>query len=81
IFIFIVSPFVAKFYEKPILEPLIKVYCFGFVLIALRMVHQVILTKNLQFKEITLLNIPGNLVGLILSLSMALRGFGVWSLI
>lgn len=78
---FFIAPLAASFYELPVLEPLIKVYCLGFVLIAMRMVHQVVLIKALEFRRITILNIPGNVVGLVVSVILAQEGYGVWSLI
>lgn len=78
---YFLAPFVANFYHKPVLEALIRVYCIGFILIAFRMVHQVILIKAVDFRRITVLNIPGNLAGLLISLFMAKKGYGVWSLV
>ncbi len=79
--VFISAPFVAQFYSQPILELLIKTYCLGFVISAFRMVPQAILVREMNFKKIAILNIPGNIVGLLVGVWMAKNDYCVWSIV
>jgi PST family polysaccharide transporter len=76
-----VSPFIASFYSKSILEDIIMVSSIGFVLGPLMSIHNSILTKNLEFKKIGILNVSSHVLSGGISIFMALTGFGVWSLV
>ena len=81
LFIFIAAPFVADFYDQPILKALIRIYCLGFIITAIRMIAQTILVREMNFKKIAILNIPGNIVGLIIGVWMAMNEYKVWSIV
>ena len=81
LFIFIVAPFVADFYAQPILKLLIRIYCLGFIITAIRMIPQTMLVREMNFKKIAILNIPGNIVGLIIGVWMAINEYKVWSIV
>jgi O-antigen/teichoic acid export membrane protein len=81
IVIYLSSYTISKFYNQEILKDLIRIYCLGFIISSLRGVHAVKLLKDLNFKKITILNIPGNIISTILAIYMGLMGFGVWSLV
>jgi O-antigen/teichoic acid export membrane protein len=72
---------IAKFYNQQILVDLIRIYCLGFIISSFRGVQAVKLIKELDFKKITMLNIPGNIISTILAIYMGYNGFGVWSLV
>lgn len=80
-FIFFLAPFVADFYDQQILEPLIRVYCIGFIIASIRLIPQAMLVRSMNFRRITLLNIPGNIVGLATGIWMAVNGYKVWSIV
>ena len=79
--IFLASPFVAVFYSQPILESLIQIYCLGFIISAFRMIGQVKLIREMNFKKIAILNTPGNIVGLSVGVWMAVNQYEVWSIV
>ena len=81
LFVFLTAPFVANFYAQPILESLIRIYCLGFIITALRMIAHAKLVREMNFKKIAILNIPGNIVGLFVGIWMAMNGFRVWSIV
>ena len=78
---FILAPFISDFYDQPELTSLIRVYCISFIFIALNSVQTCILVKKMQFKKLTLLNIPGIILGNSVGLFMGLNGYGVWSIV
>ncbi len=81
LFVFLLAPFVADFYTQPILKSLIRIYCLGFIITALRMIAQAKLVIEMNFKKIAILNIPGNIIGLFVGVWMAINGFRVWSIV
>jgi O-antigen/teichoic acid export membrane protein len=81
ILIFAIAPLVAFFYSQPLLEPLIRVYCIGFIITALRIIPQCILVRDMNFKKIAILNFPGNIIGLIVGVWMAKNNYNVWSIV
>lgn len=81
IIIFFASPYIAAFYEEPILEDVIKIFSLGFIIISFKSIHIVRLTVNMKFKTITLLNIPGNIISSIIAIYLAHQGYGIWSLV
>lgn len=81
IILFFLAPFVSKFYNQPILVDVIRWYCLGFVINSFRSIHLVKLAKEMEFKKITFLNLPGNIISVIISIWMGYAGYGIWSLV
>ena len=81
LFVYVLAPFVADFYAQPILKPIIRIYCLGFIITALRIIAQAKLVREMNFKKIAILNVPGNIVGLVVGVWMAMNGYKVWSIV
>lgn len=81
IVIWIMAPFIADFYEKPELINLTRVLALAIIISSLTLNQQTIITKNLDFKTLTKSSIIGTFVAGIVSIILALYGFGVWSLV
>ena len=79
--LFVSAPYIADFYEQPILIGLIRLYCVGFVISALSAVQLTILIKAMKFKRITHFNIPSTLIGVGVGVGLGYMGYGVWSLV
>jgi len=79
--IFFSAPYVSTFFNQPLLTFLIRIYCLSFILSAFSSIQIAILIRNLQFKKLMILNIPGTIIGLIASFFLAYNNFGVWSII
>ncbi|MEO6133689.1 MAG: lipopolysaccharide biosynthesis protein [Ginsengibacter sp.] len=79
--IYIAAPFVADFYEQPVLVLLIRVLATVFIINAFSYVQEAFLSKSLRFKSLMLVHIPSNIIGGIVSVAMAVLGFGVWSIV
>lgn len=79
--LFFIAPFIASFYEQPILINIIKWYCLGFVITSLRSIHNVKLMKEMEFRKITILNLPGIIISVIVAIWMGYKGYGIWSLV
>lgn len=79
--VFIGAPYIALFYEQKILEDLLRIFAFVFVIRALIGVHIAKLTKEMNFKLQMQLQIPSSLIAGGVGISLALQGYGVWSLV
>lgn len=81
IIIYFISPYIAIFYEQDILTSLLRVYCLSFIIAAFSAVQLVRLTKIMDFKTQTLIAIPATIIGGVVGIIMAYKGYGVWSLV
>ena len=79
--IFSIAPLIAQFYHQPLLVSVIRVYCIGFLINSLRSIHNVKLIRELQFKRLTILSLPGNILSVIISIYLGKSGYGVWSIV
>lgn len=75
------SPFVADFFKEEGLQPVIRILSIGFILGSFGIVHRAILTKNIDFKNVAIAEAGAVLSSGIISIFLALLGFGVWSLV
>lgn len=78
---YISAPYIAKFYNEPLLIDITRVYCLTFIVNALSIIQNTRLTKDLDFKKQTIINIPSLIIGSSVGIIMALNGYGVWSLV
>jgi O-antigen/teichoic acid export membrane protein len=78
---FFSAPLIATFYKQPILIDIIRLYCLGFIIMSLKSIHCVKLMREMRFKQLTMLNLPGVIVSVIVSIWMGKNGYGVWSLV
>ncbi len=75
------SPFVAYFYGKDILKYILLFSTIGFLLSPFTTIHTTLLTKELEFRKLALVNILSQVVSGVISVALALLGYGVWSLV
>ena len=78
---YFLAPWIAGFYSKPIIEPLIRIYSFVILIHAFAIAPQVSLTKQLRFKALSIINLVSGILGLACAIVMANYGYGVYSLI
>lgn len=78
---FFAAPYIAKFYNQEILKDILRVYSLTFVIRSFVAVHVAKLTKEMNFKTQMILQVPSTIVGAIVGVVMAYKGFGVWSLV
>jgi O-antigen/teichoic acid export membrane protein len=79
--IYLCSSFIADFFHRQELVTLTQVSSLGMVIGALGLVQQTRLTKRIDFKTQTKITIFASVVSGLVGISMALMGFGVWSLV
>lgn len=79
--VFFAAPLMARFFDQPILTALVRVYTISFVIQALVGVQTTKLTKEMNFKLQMLMQLPSTIVGGIVGVVLAYKGYGVWSLV
>ena len=75
------SPLVAWFYGKPELSSVTLALSASFVIGSLGTQHGAMLVREMQFARQAVANIGGPVIGLILSVALALNGCSYWSLV
>lgn len=79
--LFFSSPYIAKFYNAPVLKSLIRVTALSFLWGPLITPQSVILNRRMDFKNPTRISIINKIVGSIVGITMAYTGYGVWALV
>lgn len=77
----VLSPFIANFFDTPILKDLIKVMSLNMLISSFAIVHSAKLTHSVDFKSQSLVNLVTAIVAGASGILMAYKGLGVWSLV
>jgi teichuronic acid exporter len=78
---YIAAPLIASFYKEDKLVSLIRVMNFNFIFIALYIIPQSLFIREMNFKTKAKIDISAQVVASLLTLILAWKGIGVWSLV
>lgn len=78
---FFSAPYIATFYENPNISLYLRVLSISLFIDAFVLVQQSILTKEMNFKMLSIISISSSLFSGITSICLAFYGFGIWSLV
>ena len=79
--LWLIAPWVADFYDNPILTDLVRVEAFLLIVSALGIVQQTQLSRALNFKAKMIINISSQIIAGVIAIIAAYQGCGVWSLV
>ena len=79
--LFGLSPVIARFYKEPSLVLLLRVLSLQLIISAFMSVPLTKLTIEIKFKKIAFTSITSAVISGIIGITLAFRGFGVWSLV
>ena len=79
--IYFLAPYVARFYRQEILIDIMRLYCLSFIITAFSAVQLARLNADMNFKKITILGIPGTILGIIVGIVLGNLGYGAWSIV
>ncbi len=79
--IFICSPYIATFYNMPILSPVLKVMGVRIIIAAVNSVQQAFVSREMMFRCFFWSSLFGTLISGIFGVLMAYQGLGVWALV
>lgn len=78
---FLIAPWVASYFQEPLVTPMLRVLGFTFILNALGATHIVLMQRDLAFNRKLVPDFGRSLVKGLASIGFALVGLGAWSLI
>lgn len=81
IFTIAISPLVAWFYGEPRLTAITIVTAFGFIISGITVQHEALLRRQMRYVALSVINMASMVVGYVVGISMALKGFSYWSLV
>ncbi|PQA52730.1 MOP flippase family protein [Siphonobacter curvatus] len=81
ILVLIISPFISEFYNQPLLKVLVPLLSLNLIISAIGRQFKTIENKNLLFKNVSIVELSGVIVAFIIAVIMAVRGYGVYSLV
>ncbi len=79
--LYLVAPWIAAFYNQPILTPLTRALSLCIMINSYGLIQTVIFTKQLNFKIQTKVGLIAGTLSGIIGIAVAAGGFGVWSLV
>lgn len=79
--LFVAAPFIARFYNEPILCNVIRIFSLRMPLAAYNSVQHAYVSRHMLFKKFFFSTLIGTLISGVVGIVMAYMGFGVWSLI
>jgi len=72
---------IASYFNQPRLDPLAKVLAIVFLLIPFRVIPNALLDRELKFKLRASVELSASVITTLITLSLAIYGFGIWALI
>ncbi len=81
IVLYFAAPWIAKFYNEPILVELTRILALNFILGSFNIVQRAKMTAKMDFKSLAQINVISTIVSGLVGISMAYLGFGVWALV
>lgn len=79
--LFVTAPWIAGFFNQPVLVAITRITTLSFIINAFSGVQVARLTRIMDFKTQLTVQIPSLIVGSFLGILLAWQGFGVWSLV
>lgn len=78
---FFAAPWIAAFYNRPELVPVVRVMSLILVISGVKNVQQAYVSRTMQFKRFFFATLGGTIGAAVLGIWMAYRGYGVWALV
>lgn len=81
VILFLCAPAISNFFKEPILVDVMRIIGWILVINALAIIPRTILVRNVDFKTQTKVSLISSILSGGIGIGMALRGWGVWSLV
>ena len=75
------SPFVADFFHQPIVAQVMLLSLIGFVLTGVSLQHRMLLSRDLRFTDLAVIDSVAITVQFVATLVLAIEGYGVWAIV
>ncbi|MCF0241322.1 MAG: oligosaccharide flippase family protein, partial [Treponema sp.] len=81
VILFFTAPFIASFYKMDLLKDIIRILSVVLFFDAVNAVQFAMVQKTMQFKKFFFSNMGGTIASCAVGVVMAVKGFGVWTLV
>jgi O-antigen/teichoic acid export membrane protein len=81
IILFLSAPAIGNFFNEPELKLIVQVLSLVLIIDSLTIIQRTVLTKRIDFKLQARISVIGSVGSGIIAITMAVSGFGVWSLV
>lgn len=72
---------ISKFYEIPLLKPVLRVLALSLPILGINSIQQAYISRKMEFKKFFQATIIGTIISAVVGIVMAFCGFGVWALV
>lgn len=79
--LFFAAPAIARFYEMPLLNPVLRIMGLRLPLASFNTIQQAHVQRSMNFKKFFLVTVGGTAISGVVGIIMAYAGFGVWALV
>jgi teichuronic acid exporter len=79
--LFMGAPFIAAFYDQPLLTPVLRVLGFTLFFGAVNTIQNAVIARNFLFRKLFVSSVGAVLLSGIVGITMAYMGYGVWALV
>ncbi len=79
--LYVSAPAISRFYDLPILCPVLRVQGVVLFIYSFNIIQRNQLKKKLNFKVLSVVSIATSIIALITTIILAYKGFGVWALV
>lgn len=79
--LFVLAPYIAEFYNTPILKDITRIVGLNLVFNSFAVVQQALLTANIDFKRQAKISLSSAILAGSVGIIMAFLGYGVWALV
>ena len=77
----VVAPLAAAYFKEPVVADMLRWQSLIYLATPFLILPEAMLTRNLEFKKPAIINLTSAFVGAAVALTMALGGYGVWTLV
>mgnify|MGYP001448924290 CR=1 FL=1 len=79
--LFLAAPFIAAFYNQPLITPVLRVLGLTLFFGAVNSIQNAVISRNFQFRKLFISSLGAVLLSGVVGTSMACAGYGVWALV
>lgn len=78
---YVISPYLSRFFRNADLFNILRVFSVVFIVDSFGSVQRSILTRNMRFKQLSMVDIIATILYASIAVGLALGGYGVWSIV
>lgn len=80
-FLYVGAPYIATYYNLPVLTDVVRVISLTIIIHAFRVVQRIMIFRDLRYKAYAIINVASGVLSLVFAVWLALKGFSYWALV